>query len=487
MNDEQAQRLLSGIDAPRPLPGDLRDELLATLTTAHELSAVDAPRPLPDDLRHRLEATLVSATARPLPSGLRRRVLWATTRPNPRVLAAAAAVLVFLAGIALAVRPDSDTTPEAARRRGPVSVHGSDPTGLSGGAGDVTAGSDSGSVGDATPGEARTDAGGSSAAPSAGAAGGTTSARESRQAADIPIGVVSNDTTDIATGFRAYLATVNAAGGIDGRQLVTVDGNAGVTTVNLGSIPRLDAMKGTVFETVFHPQGVLRGPLVVSLSSPLERQARLAVAAAYPKSDSGARVALYADTTDMWGGAVSDAFQHELEARGVRVVRVLFNRSAPAYVPGVDAAFLALQPGDVAAWVKGTSSAPPKGVWGIASAFDDRLARTGEKLSLRVLSPYRPIAGEEATALRNSLSDHALTAGAVHGWVTAKAVVDLLRHNGGTTITETDLNRLIGWDSGWAPPFELRPGTRERTPEAIVLRPVDGRFVSEGTFQRSAN
>lgn len=489
MNDDQAQRLLTGIDGPRPLPTHRRDELLATLTTAHELATADAPRALPADLRHRLEATLVSASARPLPFGLRRRVLSATTRSTPRVLAvAAAAVLVLVAGIALTVRPDNDATQEATRRSGPTQPPGSIATGSGGASGRISAGSSSGDVAGGAGITAGETSGGTSAdsGSAAGSAAPVRGTRSSGQTGDIVIGVAGNGTTDIVTGFHAYLATVNATGGINGRRLVTAEGDDVVATVNLSSIPRSDSPKGVLFETVFHPLGVMRGR-VVSLSSPLERQARLAVARAYPRSDPNARVAIYADTTDMWRGAVSDAFQHELEARGVRVVKVLFNPSAPAYVPGVEAAFLALPPEGVSAWVTGAPSAPTKGVWAIGSAFDDRLADAGERLALLVLSPYRPITGDEATALRNALPDRALTTGAVHGWVTAKAIVELLRRNGGTAITETDLDKLTGWDPAWSPPFETRAGTRERTPEAILLRPVDGRFVSEGAFQRSGH
>jgi hypothetical protein len=72
----------------------------------------------------------------------------------------------------------------------------------------------------------------------------------------------------------------------------------------------------------------------------------------------------------------------------------------------------------------------------------------------------------------------------VHGWVTAKALAHLLFGNGGTTITEADLDALVGWDPGWAPPIELRPGTRARTPEAVVLEPSAGGFHAAGDFER---
>ena len=483
MNDDRARRLLAGIDAPRPLPQDLRNELLATLTTAHDLATADAPRPLPDDLRHRLEATLVSASARPLPSGLRRRVLSATTRTTPRALSlAAAAVLILVAGIALAVRPGGDDTSEQVIRR--PQAPRTTIAGSSGGSGAGTSGfaegSDTAGSGAAlTPGKTPAGGGGSAAAPTAGT-------RSSGDAGSQPIQitVVSQDDSDIRKGFEAYLTTVNAAGGVNGRRVEAVEPLGGVAIVNVGAeVTMHDGAHDVVFESVWYSANILSGRKL-SLSSPFEGQARLAVANAYPDGKSGERVALYSSTYGPWGTSISDTFEDSLEARGLTVIRALFNPSAPAYVPGVDAAFLALSPKDVSAWVNGAASAAPRGVWGIGSAYDDRLARRGESLKLRVLSPYRPLTGDEATALHNALPDHALTVTAVHGWVTAKAVVNLLRANGGMALTDKDLGRLTGWVSGWAPPFELRPGTTDRTPEAILLRPVDGRFVADGDFQR---
>src|SRR5437588_11750642 len=105
MNDAEAQRLLAGIDAPRPLPASLRDDLTAALTETAALASVDAPRPLPDDLRHRLEASMITAGARPVPASLRRRMLATTARPHARVLGlVAAAMLLFVAGLFAASR-----------------------------------------------------------------------------------------------------------------------------------------------------------------------------------------------------------------------------------------------------------------------------------------------------------------------------------------------------------------------------------------------
>lgn len=475
MNDAEAQRLLTGIDGPRPLPAPLRDELVTTLTETTAFTSADAPRPLPDDLRHRLEASLITATARAVPRSLRRRVLAATSRPSPQLLGAVAAVVVlFVAGIVLATQPGGDGADTASS--GPKSATSTTAAAVAG------PGSGTGDLNELdASGGGSTAASGAPAAPTASGAG---TARASRPAASpIEITVTGRDGTDIETGFDAYLATVNAAGGIDGRPLTTIDAGRGVARVNLGS----EATTGeggadVTFDGVWYPASYLHDPKL-SLSSPFERQARLAVDRAYPDKTSG-RVALYTSTTAPWNTLVGGAFEDELKDRGLTVVKLAFTARAPTYVPGVDAAFLSLSPADVSAWIAGASNAPARGVWAMGSAFDDRLARKAQTLDLRVLSPYRPIDGDEATVLRNALPDRALTVTASHGWVTAKALVELLRRTGGARLGVKDLDALNGWDPLWAPPYETRSGTRDRTPEAIVLVPRDGRFVAQGSFLR---
>ncbi len=73
----------------------------------------------------------------------------------------------------------------------------------------------------------------------------------------------------------------------------------------------------------------------------------------------------------------------------------------------------------------------------------------------------------------------------MHGWATAKWLAVSI------WLSQADSNEelaralaLEGFDSGFAPPVEYRPETYSRTPEAVVLKPQDGRLVSEGSFLR---
>jgi hypothetical protein len=420
-------------------------------------------------LRHRLEATLITAGARPVPRSLRRRVLAATTRPTPAFLGAAAAVvLLFVVGILLATRPSSEQLDQsaAAPKAATTTTVASSATGSAGSAGaqfDSGAGSSS--------------AGGDLAAPMA---NGSTAQASRSAAPSIAIGVLGSTDTDVGRGFRAYIDAVNATGGVNGHPISVVTESTGVATVNVAEGPVSRRPKGVLFETAFVDSARLGGD-VVSLSSPVERQAHLAVAHAFPTDAIGSRAAIYVSDGAVWAVA-ADAFAAALEARHVAVTRV--GASQLPDVPGVDANFLALSPADVDRWIRVVRTAPQRGVWGLGSAYDDRWAGAHD---IDVLSPYAPIAGAEATQLVDALPSHELSAPAIHGWVTAKAIVELLRRNGGATITGADVDHLAGWDPAWAPPLEFRPGTRQRTPEAVLLRPkskADPRYVADGSFER---
>lgn len=482
MNDRDVGRLLARLDDPRPLPDRLRRDLLTAIRGDElGLAGSDGPRPLPDDVRRRIESSLLITPARPDGRLMRQRLL------------AVAAVLVALVGLLAVVsrQPGDGSTKVAGPRSSAttgVSPAGERGAGGTGGGGSTRGSASGGAIGSASgvpfaqggttsSGETASDApaaAGSAAAPAGGGGVGGSP--------PVHVAVVGRD-PDIAAGFDAYLRTLNGSGGIGGRPLVAVargDARA-VATVNVAALPSAEPVGGVLFETVYVDEPRLRGS-VVSLASPLERQARLAVAEAFPEPARGARAAVYTSSAEPWANVVPAALEAALRERGVTAVRVPF--PAPTSIP-VDAAFLSLSPEDARSWVAAASSTPAKGVWGVASAWDDRLARAGERLSLRVLSPYTPVGGDEEAALRRGLPDGAaLSAGAVHGWVTAKALAVLLTTNGGQQVHETDLDRLAGWEPAWAPPFEVRPRTRARTPDALLLRPVDGRFVPVGDFRR---
>lgn len=471
MKDADARGLLTGIDHSRPLPAQLRVALEDTLIDVDpRLLSADAPRPLPDDLRQRLEASLVVAAPRPMPRSLRRGLL----------MAAAAIVAVGVVG-GIAMQEDPSPTTDVA---GPARTTTTSTT--------IARASGSTSAGGSTVGQSATvpfaddvtatgGGSGSAGAPSGGAAAGAVG--DSARTA-VTISVVGAGTA-VADGFNAYVRTLNAAGGVGGRQVVTVQGSRddAVATVNLDVSPAHGTVAGALFETAFVDERRLQGA-VTSIASPLEGQAALAVAHAFPAPADGATASVYAGMAEPWATIVPAALEEALRDRGVTVVRVPFSAGAPTFVPA-DAAFLSLDPGAVRAWVDAAPGAPVRGSWGVGSAWDDTIAARASALSLRVLSPYSPVGGDEEAALRRELPGHALSAAAVHGWTTAKALAILLADNGGTRVTAADLDHLVGWDPRWAPPFEVRPGTRARTPDAVVLEPSDDRFAAAGSFERA--
>jgi hypothetical protein len=476
MNDARARALLTGIDAPRPLPPALDAELTASLTGRDAaLASADAPRPLPDDLRLRLEASLVQATPRRMPRDLRRRIL-----------AAAAAILVLAGMLTVVVGRDADeggkvatgtrSTPDPVTGTGTDAGAAASGSGASGATGGVATGSSATTL-------PFTESGGGSSAGSGGApAAADASATAGVAATPIRVAVLGGQ-TGVAAGFDAYVQQVNAAGGVRGRPIEVVASGApgAVVTVNVDVAPASADIAGVLFETAFVDEARLHGP-VVSLASPIERQARLAVAHAIPDAASGTRAAIYVGTAEPWSSTVPNAIEAALDERGVQSIRVPSTAAAPTEIPA-DVAFLSLAPDEVRAWVGAATSAPAGGVWGVGSSWDDGLAPRAAELALTVLSPYAPIGGDEQAALEAALGDEALTAAAVHGWVTGKAVAELLVRTSGAAITEADLDRLTGWPPGWAPPFAVRTGTRARTPDAVVLAPGPGGFSAAGDFE----
>lgn len=488
MNDQQAAAILARIDGPRPLPADLESTLVDELTSpVARLGVGDQSRALPEDLRRRLAASLAASTATPVPATLRRRIERATTRrPVLQRVAAAAAGLLLIAGLAGLLVTGDDAPLDVA---GPATTSrpGADTTSLHPlpGAGASVGDADGSTAGGPPVGTGGhgpeappfTDGAASDAVPGGAPAGAATAGQTPLRVA------VAGSATDVDLGFRAYIDVLNASGGVRGRQVELVGASAPdvAVGVNVAEGAMRSSPPGVWFETVHvEDQRLRRG--IVAMVSAIERQARLAAATAFP-TDGGGRAIVYAGRSEPWLTVVPDAIEVVLRARGVTVVRIPFD-GAIAPVTG-DAAFLSLAPTDVAAWLDAFSgSPPPRGTWGVASAWLDEHAAAASAAGLRVLSPYRPAGSEETRSLTEALGDRSLSAGAVHGWVTGKAVAHLLFENGGTTVTEGDLDRLIGWDLGWAPPFEVRAGTRSRTPDAVLLVPTDAGFVADGAFLR---
>jgi len=483
VNDREAAEVLGGIDAPRSLPRSLHAALLDSLTDP--LAAIgDERRDLPADLRARLEASMLGARPMPVPPTVRARVVRELQRPRRIVSVAAAAVVLLVVGLLTVVTNGSDPpSSTAGGPRPPTSRPGADIAPSSSLPGAGTAGAASGgstAVGGTAAAPPFTDTGSSappgdvapdSASPAAGGAS---------VGSDAVLVAVQPGDAAIEAGFNAYLGVLNASGGVRGRRVAIAEPDAAgaVARVNLGGAPTARPETGVLFETAYVDDGRLTGP-VVSMASALERQARLAVASAFPE-DGGSAV-IVVGRTEPWVTTVPNALAGALQSRGVAAVRVPLD-GADAAAAVADAVFLSLSPAEVGEWLeRRTGDAPPRGTWGVGSAWQDGLAAAGADAGLRVLSPYAPVDGDERAALAAAL-DEPLSAGAVHGWVTAKALAFLLHANGGVALQQTDLDALGGWDPRWAPPYAVREGTRSRTPDAIVLRPDGDRFLADGAF-----
>ncbi|MGH9040722.1 MAG: hypothetical protein ACRDZ3_10890, partial [Acidimicrobiia bacterium] len=102
----------------------------------------------------------------------------------------------------------------------------------------------------------------------------------------------------------------------------------------------------------------------------------------------------------------------------------------------------------------------------------------------RVVSPYLVPGGAEGDAIRSGAGSP--SAGVLHGWNTAKVLAVALWRSGADTPEETitALEAMTGYDSGLAPPYETRPGTRSRTPEGVVFEVRSGAFTPQGAFRR---
>jgi len=536
---EDVERTLEGVDSPRDMPAQLRARLESALLTGPDaltdtLDESDAPRPLPPDLRARLEASLMAGAAGgAVPHRLRRRVERALGLPAParraRVLAAAAALVLVVASVAAAVRFGGGAGQDVASRpdsRDDFSA-GSAPE-----SGDIVAGEGSAGAGEAgsdvsgppttlspLPGGPALGTGGVGGGPDeaegqagsgGGGAGGSAppfayggeppaateedSVAPQRSATPLAVGVVEGG-GEVAAGFRAYVGLLNESGGIGGRPIELRSTSATqpvvgtIATVNLSTVPLADAagapawVQRPLLEGVDAPEVALRDD-VFSFSSVLERQAHLAALDAFPQPAPGATAAIYHSPRGPYATRVPAALEEALRARGVATVRVPVESGSATAVPA-DVAFLSLPTAEARAFLAGAQAqeATDGGVWGIGSLFDESLLKLLPD-GTRVLSPYTLPGTAEASALRHR-SDRLLSTSTVHGWVTAKMLALALWQSGATTPEELTggLERLTGYENGFMPSYEVRPGTRSRTPEGLVLVPGD-QFTPGSPFRR---
>jgi hypothetical protein len=432
MTDDEARALLAGVDAPRPLPPSLRRELDDIIAADGPLLVTDTARPLPDDLRRRLEATLITAGPRPVPRAVRRRILRATADRLPALTRAAAVLVLLVGAVAVLARVDGVDSGDRADRTASPATSPTSETSTT----DVSA--------DAAPGNATRNSHG----------------------VVLEKGVLGDEESPAVLAFNAYVspAGVRQFAGKAAGTAAQADRGARDVTVNLAPAPLAEGATGIVFETTFVRVADLTDG-AVSVGLPVEEQARLAVAKAYPEEGSG-RAVVVVSAGEPWASA-GRAFESALRRRGVEPRRVRYTSGAPRGAPAV---FLALSPADARTYLGAHPTAPSRGIHAIASAYDDWLAQAG----LTVVSPFAPPGGAEEARLRAVVPGGRLTAEAVHGWVTAKVVDELLRRTGGAPPTAADLAALDGWSPGW--------GVVVGRPGAYRLGVEGGRFLTAGRF-----
>lgn len=508
-----------GADAPRPLPTALASVLeteLADAPVVARLEGIDAPRPLSDDLRARLEAAL-GAAGGAIPPRLARRLFHEMTRRAVPVPLAVAAVVLLVVGLVSVGLVTANTTPAGGPRsssrgemtappigpgEGEASGPGAEATDPVGGAtttapvaasGTATAPAPapSGGAGRASAGSARPSSSGGPASAVAGS--------EARSVRPVRIGVVgAGRGSDVEAGLRGFIEKTNAEGGVGGRRIeVVATGPSSpaadvLAVVNAGDGPLTGAsgppswVTAPLLEGLHVEEAALRRS-VRSFSSTLERQAHVAARSAFPAVAAGARATIYVGSESPWSDRVPAAFERVLRDRQVVTVRVPFDPAAPAFAAS-DASFISLPPAEVPVFLAAAADAghaPRSGTWGVASALDERFldvaARHG---SVALASPYL-VGGAESDELRTAVG-RPVTAATVHGWVTAKALATAVARSQPRTPAAMDdaLAALTGWESGFFPPYEVRPGTTARTPEAVVLRVTATGFTSDARFER---
>lgn len=514
---------LVGADEARPLPPELRARLERTLTAtdpvARAVAAADGARPIPPDARGALEEMLLAGAAAAMPPGVRRRLI-RRLGPDRRLTAVAAAVvLLVLLSVATLLRPTSSTRVPSADGRPPRATS----TTLDGLGGRFAAdslgegASPAGPVAsDRAPGAAASGAAGGFAAAGLSADGrppftydypyggsASFSAADGAAPGPVPakpppgpirIGVAPGD-ADQEGGFRAYIDLLNSRGGAGGHRIDVVEAGpqrsptGTIATVNLarGAVAEPGAKPGwtapVLLETLTVAEGALRGD-VFSMASPLERQGRLAVAAAFPTAVSGQTAAVYRPAVGTYAVRVAPVVRAALEARGVTVFDLQYEPGQGVPLVVADAAFVILDIEETKAWLaqaKAQGYSPGRRIWALAPGADDSWA-PDMPTATSVMSPYAFMDGSEARALRQAVGP--LNARRIHGWQTAKWLAYAIWRSDATTSAQlsTALQATKDWSSGWAPPYETRPGTRSRTPEAVRLDWEGGRLVTKGEF-----
>lgn len=497
MSDRRNENPLRGIDAPRPLPPELRarlEEELSSVATAVLPEGIDRPRPIPPAARERVEQAVL-AQGRARPAGTRvaptaPAAWYRSSRARQWVPLVAAGLALFL-GMSAALtltRTDRSTPSDSAltefEQRDVPAEESKD---FLGGSGPPPPFSQASVDGFQAPRP------GEPAPSSAGRDFATSSEQQAAapgEAARAPLRIgLSGPDNHVATGFRAYMNALNGQGGVGGsRRVETVNPSTGgsMATVNTSLAGPLDPRSSAPrLEGPAAPEGLLRSDTFSFASAP-ERLGHLLADALYPEARPGASVVIFTGS-GVFDEVVPNAVAAALREKGIIAARVTTRSGRPSQWPQAEVAVLSMTAGEVTTWLTAASEEqyrPARGVAGLWSLADpSRAAELPEGST--VLTSYATPRKDEADAM-TAAAGGPPSFGFVHGWATAKALALALWQSGATTPQELtralesfpadDLGGLIA-------PYRVRPGTNSRTPEGLVLEVRGGSFVPQGGFR----
>lgn len=499
MSERRDDNPLRGIDAPRPLPPELRARLEAELSSVATMvlpEGVDRPRPLPAAARERVEkAVLAQGSAqagRPASAAAPAPTAWYRSSRARQLMPLVAAALVLLLGMSAALTLTGNNPSmlgdSALREFDQQTAPTDESSDFLAGEGPPPPFSDrpiEAPVGAPSPsGEAAP----SSDARGADAASGQPSAAPDAARAPVRVGLSGPD-NQVATGFRSYMNALNAQGGVGGsRRVETVNpstrGSMATVNTSLGG-PLDPRSSGPRLEGPAVPEAVLRSDTFSFASAP-ERLSHLLADALYPEAKPGASVVIYTGS-GVFDEVVPDAVASALREKGIVASRVTTRSGRPSQWPQAEVAVLSMTSEEVSTWLAAASAEgyrPARGVAGLWNLVEPALAAELPEGST-VLTSYATPRKDEADAM-TAAAGGPPSFGFVHGWATAKALALALWQSGAETPQELtralasfppdDLGGLIA-------PYRVRPGTNSRTPEGLVLEVRGGSFVPQGGFR----
>lgn len=497
MTERYDDNPLRGVDAPRPLPSDLRARLEEALsaggTTLVLPEGIDRPRPIPPPARERVERAMLArgrSAADPIAASAP-PAAWYRSSGTRQWVPLVAAALVLFVGVSAALtltRSDRTTPGDAALsqfEKGDTFLDERGEYDFPGGEGPAPPFSELEAAAPAP--DAVTEG---APAPSSSARDFASGDAAAGQSAPQPVRVgLSGPDNQVAHGFRSYMNALNSQGGVGGsRRVETANPSSSglMATVSTSLSGPLDPRSsGPRLEGPAASEAALRSDTFSFASAP-ERLGHLLADALYPEASPGAPVVIFTGS-GVFDEVVPDAVGAALSEKGIVATRVTTRSGRPSQWPQAEVAILSMTGTEARNWLTAAAEEdyrPARGVAGLWSLAEPALVGDLPEGST-VLTSYAAPRKSEADAMASAAGGPP-SFGFVHGWATAKALALALWQSGADTPAELtralasfprdDLGGLIA-------PYRVRSGTNSRTPEGVVLEVRGGSFAPQGGFR----